>query len=195
MQLASKLPMRPKGEAVKPKAEMGPLTELTPKHRLLIDYVVNGVPPNKAHLLDYLNRATPSENNPNASRPLVPGEPLRIEEAARVLGFRLRHARHLFTQPVFLKAHAAAVEAIRNGSKVDAIRKVVEVLHDNGDGSAAFRKVQLSAAQMLLQDQDPQAKTGVTVNVGLNLTAGVVVRLPPDAPQAPLELQAEPDDR
>lgn len=191
--IASRLPVRPRGAAIKAKTDMGPLTELTPRHRLLIQYTVHGVPPEKAHLLDYLTRATPSEDNPNASRPLRPNEPLSIEEAARVIGFRLRHARHLFTQSIFLKAHAAELETIRNGSKVAAMRKVVEVLHDDGDGSAAFRKVQLSAAQMLLNDPEAN-KPGVSVNVGINLTAGVVVRLPADLAPTPLELEANPDD-
>jgi hypothetical protein len=182
--LASRLPVRPKGAAIRPKAEMGPLTELTPKHRLLIDYCVNGVPENKRHLLDWLNRN---------GRQLVPNEPLTIEEGARVLGFKLRHARHLFAQAVFLKAYQAELDTLRNGAKVAAMREVISIMRDAGDGSAAFRKVQLAAAQLVLGPAETD-KPNIAVNVGVTLTAGVVVRLPADAPAAPLELQAVTDD-
>jgi len=183
--------VRPKGAAVRPKAEMGPLKELAPKHRLLIEYVVNGVPENKRSLLDYHYRATPTEDDPECKRELKPNEPLRLEEAARVLGIRLRHARHLFSQAVFQKAYQAELDSLRNGSKVKALRKVIEIVGDDGDGSAAFRKVQLSAAGMILGTDEQNSKPQVNVNVGVNLTAGVVVRLPADAPSSPLEVNGE----
>jgi hypothetical protein len=182
---------RPKAVARRPKAEMGPLKELAGKHRLLIDYVVNGVPEAKKHLLDYHYRSTPTEDDPDCRRELKPNEPLRLEEAARVLGIRLRHARHLFNQPVFVKAYQAELDSLRNGSKVDALRKVIEIVGDDGDGSAAFRKVQLSAAGMILGSDEQNSKPQVNVNVGVNLTAGVVVRLPADAPSSPLEINGE----
>ena len=183
--------VREKAVARSPKALMGPLKELHAKHRLLIEYVVNGVPENKKHLLDYHYRATPTEDDPSCKRELRPNEPLKVEEAARVLGIRLRHARHLFSQPVFLKAYHAKCDELRNGAKVDAIRKVIEIMGDNGDGSAAFRKVQLSAAQMVMGDGESGGKSQVQVNVGVQLAAGLVVRLPSDADETPLELQAE----
>ena len=60
-----------------------------------------------------------------------------------------------------------------------------------GDGSAAAGTLRLKASQALLGDESK----GVTVNANittqtLNLTAGVVVRLPSEAAVTPLELQA-----
>lgn len=190
-ELASKLPTRPKGAAVKPKASMGPLTKLAPIHQLLIEYTVHGVPENKKRLLDYHYRAAPTEQQPDRKRQLLPNEPLTCDEAARVLGVRLRHARHLFSQPVFIKAHNAAIEAIRNGAKVAAMNKVAALVSEQGDGSAAWAKVNLNAAQLILGDSaGNDAKPSVQVNVGLQLNPGIVIRLPADAPTSPLELTA-----
>lgn len=186
---------RPKPVARAPKALMGPLKELTTKHRLLLQYVVHGV--DKPHLVDYITRKSPTEDDPDRTRPLKTGEPLRIEEAAQVLGMRIKHARHLFAQPVFLKAYNAEIEAIRDGAKLQAIKRVVDLVTE-GDGSAAFAKVNLAAAAAILGEtvnkgSQPQA---LTVNVGVQMSAGVVVRLPSGIAPPPLELQAniERDD-
>jgi len=182
---------KPKAVAKAPKALMGPLTKLAPIHQLLIEYTVHGVPENKKRLLDYHYRAAPTEQQPDRKRQLLPNEPLTCDEAARVLGVRLRHARHLFSQPVFIKAHNAAIEAIRNGAKVAAMNKVAALVSEQGDGSAAWAKVNLNAAQLILGDSaGNDAKPSVQVNVGLQLNPGIVIRLPADAPTSPLELTA-----
>jgi len=180
----------PKAVAKRPKATLGPLTELHPKHRLLIHYMVHGV--DKPHLLDYLYRATPTEDDPDARRPLKVREPLRLEEAADVLFMRHRHARHLFKQPVFQKELAAQLETLRDGAKARAMHRIIELIDTPGEGKAADRKVQLQAAQAVLGDAvgQPPASPTVNVSVGVSMAAGVVVRLPSGIAKTPLELQA-----
>jgi len=184
---------RVKGQAVAPKALMGPLRELTPKHKLLAQYVVNGV--DKAHLLRGVYRKSPTEDDPDRVRELKVGEPLRVEEAAKVLGFRLRHARHLFTQAVFQKFYHSEIAALRDGAKADAVRKTIEVLNDPGDGSAAWAKVNLAAAQMILGEpgDGKGGNVNVTVNTAIQLQPGIVIRLKDGIDKPPLELQAEED--
>lgn len=181
---------RKKGEARAPKAEMGPLRELHPKHKLLIQYVVHGV--DKPHLLDGVTRLSPTEDDPTAHRQLKVGEPLRLEEAALILGIRRKHARHLFGQQVFIKAYNAEIDSLRNGAKVDAIRKTIEIMNEPGDGSAAWAKVNLAAANTILGEQG-EAKSGVnvTVNTAIQLQPGIVIRLPASAEKPPLEIDAE----
>jgi hypothetical protein len=181
---------RPKAVARAPKAEMGPLRELTPKHKLLIQYVVHGV--DKQHLLDGVERLSPTEDDPTRTRPLKVGEPLKLEEAALVLGMRRKHARHLFSQQVFIKAYNAELESLRNGAKVDAIRKTIEIMNEPGDGSAAWAKVNLTAAGQILGEQG-EAKGGVnvTVNTAIQLQPGIVIRLPASAEKPPLEIEGE----
>ena len=193
-QMASRLPLRPKGQAVRPKATMGPLKEMTAKHRLLIQYMVHGC--DKPHLLSLTARLSPTEDDPTRTRPLRPGEPLRLEEAARILGFKLRHARHLMSQPIMIKAHASALDEIKNGAKVEALKKVVSLVSEPGDGSAAWAKVNLTAAQMIIGEPGDAkaAAVNVTVNNAIQLQPGIVIRLPANAPQSPLELQANNDD-
>ena len=179
---------RPKAVAKRPKATLGPLTELHPKHRLLIQYMVHGV--DKPHLVDYLYRATPTEDDPDGRRPLKAHEPLRLEEAADVLFMRHRHARHLFKQPVFQKEIAAQLETLRDGAKARAMHRIIALVEE-GDGSAAFAKVNLAAATAILGETVSKPdRPAVTVNVGLNMSAGVVVRLPQGIAPPPLELQA-----
>lgn len=177
------------------KAALGPLKELTPKHKLLIDYVLHGVPENKRHLLDGVERLSPTEDDLTRTRPLLPGEPLKVEEAARVLFIKLRHARHLFSQQVFLKAYHAEVQAIRDGAKADAMRQVVQLMQAQGDGSAAWAKVNLQAASMILGEPgDKQSSVNVTVNNAIQLQPGIVIRLPASAAQSPLEIQGNANE-
>jgi hypothetical protein len=171
---------------------MGPLKELHPKHRLIIEYCVNGAPP---HIAKLVTRTWKDGDLVEHSRELRPYEPMQLEEAARALFIRIRHARHLFSQPVFQKEYNKALDALRNGAKVGALQKAIELVHDAGEGKAADRKVQLQAAQFILGEPgSDQPKSGVTVNVGVQLSPGLVIRLPQQAPQTPLDLQANHDD-
>jgi hypothetical protein len=183
---------RQKGEAVSPKKGWPPLTgQLTnPKYKLLVEYQVNGV--EHSSLLKGLTRHSPSEEEPDRQRPLKAGEPLRLEEAARLLGIRLRHARFIMTQPAVVKELNDQLEAIRSGAKAATMREVVRIAGERGDDSPASRTVQLKAAQMVLGPDLAGADKagGVTVNVGVSLTPGIVIRLPSDVAAPPLELEA-----
>jgi hypothetical protein len=186
---------KPKAVARAPKALMGPLKELDPKHRLLIQYTVHGC--DKKRLLDYHYRDISTIDEPGKKRQLLVGEPLTIEEAARVLNMRVKHARHLFTQAIFLKAYNAEIEAIRDGAKLAAIKRIVQLVDEPGEGKAADRTVQLKAAQALLGDtvgSDAGARVNVTVNNQTTLSAGVVVRLPPGIAPTPLEIEGTVND-
>jgi hypothetical protein len=155
------------------------LKELTPKHRLLIQYQVWGVE------YDFVRKIGKE-----------PFEPLTLTEAAKILEIRLKNARSLQSDPLYQKEYARQMKSWRDGRKCDAWRKVDEILRDDGDGSAAVRKVQLAAANMLIGEQ-AEARAGASINITnqtLNLTAGVVIRLPNDAPSPPLELQPREDD-
>lgn len=165
---------------------MGPLTKLAPKHRLLIDYMVNGCP---YPFITCMSRKAPTEYDQDATRPLEQFEPLRLEEAAQALGIRLRHARHLFNQSLFQKTLAKELTALRDGAKAQALHKMIELVHEPGEGKAADRKVQLQAAQAILGEQvgPTPPNVSVTVNNGPVLQAGIVVRLPASTKAPPLE--------
>jgi hypothetical protein len=187
---------RGKAVAKAPKALMGPLTKLHPKHSLLISYMVNGCP---HAYVSQRTRAAPTEDDPDARRCLNQNEPLRLEEAADLIGIRWRHARHLFAQTIFQKALAQELAALRDGAKARAMHKVIEIVENDGDGTAADRKVQLAAASILLGDEAGPSKgagVSVTINNNQTLQAGIVVRLPSSAKATPGEvvtIEAETD--
>lgn len=135
------------------------LKELAPKHRLLIDYIVNGCPHESAANLIGRNA----------------GEPLELIEAADLLHIKRRNARQLAKEPVFQRALAAELQSFREGHKAEALREVVRVMRADGQGKAADRKVKLTAASMLLGDAiAQQGQTNVSVQVGV----GVAVQTP-----------------
>ena len=119
------------------------------------------------------------------------GKPLSVEDAGRCAGLRARNARFVVSQRVFRARLAEELENIRNGAKVGAMLKTIELVHEPGEGTAADRKVQLQAAGAVLAAAigQPPAKNEVNVNVGMQLTAGVVIRLPPGVQSPPLERQ------
>lgn len=168
-----------------------PLTALDAKAKLLIEYLTTGCP--HAWISQY-TRAAPSEFDPDARRPLEPGEPLKLEEAADILRIRRRHARWIMSQPIAQKELALQLQAMRDGHRAEALNTVVAVMRDRGDGKAADKKVQIQAASMILGDQvgTPPAKPSVNVNVGVNLQPGIVIRLPAGLPPTPLESGQEP---
>ncbi|MBG0795904.1 hypothetical protein IYY11_21330 [Methylocystis sp. H62] len=168
-----------------------PLTALDAKAKLLIEYQISGCP--HAYVSQY-TRAAPTEFDPDARRPLEPGEPLKLEEAADLLRTRRRHARWIMAQPIAQKELALQLQAMRDGHRAEALNTVVAVMRDRGDGKAADKKVRIQAASMILGDAVGQtpAKSNVQVNVGVNLTAGIVIRLPSNLPQTPLESGVEP---
>lgn len=162
-----------------------PLVALDARGKLLIEYLVEGC--RHAWISQY-TRAAPTPDDPDRRVPIEPGQPLTLNEAADALRMRRRNVRWIASQPLFQRELAKALQQFRDGHKAEALRKVVDVMRDDGDGSAATKKVQLSAASMLLGDQvGPPAREPVTVNVGVQLSPGVVIRLPPGVARTPLE--------
>lgn len=114
--------------------------------------------------------------------------PLPLEQAALVAGMRIKNARFVFAQPAFLKAYSAELQRIRKAHHARAIGTIAQIMEDEGDGTAATKTVRLKAANSLLDN--PEARTpGVSVNINnaVQLTAGIVIRLPTDVKSAPLE--------
>lgn len=158
------------------------LTKLTPTHRLMIEYLVWGCP----H--DSLAKRVGHRA----------GTPLKVDECALVLGMRLRAVRWLASQPLFQAELARAMRAFRNGQQPEAWRTLVDIMRNPGEGSAADRKVQLQAAQALIGETGDTARPSVAVTVNnqtnVQLSAGIVVRLPASADKPPLELEANRDE-
>jgi hypothetical protein len=173
----------------RPASKKKPLTALDAKAQLLISYLISGCP------YDYvtqITRAAPTEFDPDARRPLEPGEPMKLEEAADLLRIRRRHARWIMAQPIVQKELALQLQALRSGMKAHALMTVGEIMTERGENTAADRKVRLAAAQTIIGDE--ARGTSVNVNVGVNasLTAGIVIRLPSGLPPTPLESGVEP---
>ena len=158
-----------------PKTPRKVITDLNPTQQLFLEYLLHGCSkPDLCQQIDVQQYV-----------------PLTIEQAADLTRLRRRYARWLFGQTAFKREYNKGLDSIRNGAKVAAVRTQIELLHDKGDGSAAAGTLRLKASQALLGDESK----GVTVNANitnqtLNLTAGVVVRLPSEAAVTPLELQA-----
>lgn len=166
-----------------------PITELKPDHKLLIEYMVSGCPHD---WVSQYTRHLPTPEDPDRRVTLQPGWPLSLEEAADVLRIRRRHARFIASQKVFQAELAKSLQAMREGAKANALRRVIALVDEQGEGKAADRKVQLQAAQAILGEavgNPDKASVNVTVNTGPQIRAGVVIRLRPDIPPTPLEQQ------
>jgi hypothetical protein len=121
---------------------------------------------------------------------VAPYTPLPIEKAADASGLKRRNARWLYTQPVFLSAYSKALANVRSSHKARAVATMAAIMDEPGENTAADRTVRLKAAQALIGDSESKAGTNINItNQTLNLTAGVVVRLPSDVPVTPLEQQ------
>lgn len=153
-------------------------TEITGRMRLLIEYMVHGSP----------HRSISEKVNKK------PGEPFTPEEAARLLHRQHRWARRLLQQPAMQRLLARETEAFRTGAKARAWRKVDELAHTPGDGSAAWAKVNHQAANTIIGEPKQAGPTiNVQTNVGVSVKAGLVLRLPANAPQIPLEQETNDD--
>jgi hypothetical protein len=130
-----------------------------------------------------------------SSYPDLPAcEPLTLEQAAHVIGLKMKNARFIFASSPFLKAYSLNLGAIRNGHKARAVAVLAEVMNSAGQGLAADRAVRVKAASQLLNDGD--GRSGSQVNLQINngcpaLSPGIVIRLPASTPSPPLEYQAD----
>jgi len=169
-----------------------PLRERTPRLKeadlhqrevLMIDYMVHGV--------DHVTLAKRILRN---DEPIAIGEALTLLEAARLCRIKPRHARWLSTQPAFQRLLQRETIAFREGAKARAWRKIDALAHEPGDKSAAFAKVNLQAAAQIT-GETKQGGTSVTIHntnaMGVSVKAGLVLRLPADAPAIPLEQEGD----
>ncbi len=161
-----------------PKTARKPITELNAEQRLFLEYQLIGC----------------SKPDLCAQIGVRLHEPLSVEQAADLVRIRRRFARWLTTQPAYRREWAKGVQSIRDGQAVAAVRTQIQIMNNPGDDSAAFAKVRLQAASALLGDEGKAGNTNVNVTLNqntVNLTAGIVVRLPASAAPPPLENMAD----
>lgn len=161
-----------------------PLEALDARGKLLVEYLIYGCPHD---WIRQYTRKAPTGEEPDRHVPIEPGWPLTLEEAADAVRIKRRNARWVSRQPVFQRELAEQLQSLRNGMKARAVLAQGEILDDRGDGAAADRKVRLQAAQAILGEDPRDRSVNVTVNNGVQLTAGIVVRLPSHAASTPLE--------
>lgn len=166
------------------------LTALDARGRLLVEYMVHGCP---HEWIRQYTRSAPIGEDPGNRVNIEPGWPLTLEEAADALRIKRRNARWISLQPVFQRELSEQLQGIREGLKIRALLTQADILEDRGENSAADRKVRLQASQAIIGDQSREGGVTVTVNNGVQLTAGIVVRLPNSAAKTPLEINDASD--
>lgn len=164
------------------------LAKLTPQHILMAQYMVYGI------------------SSPCRARQLRVGVdvPLDFTTAADAARVRRRAARRAITDPLFRAELARQLKGFREQLAPEATQIIAAIARDAGEGTAADRKVQLSAATILSGDSGNSSGGANNVQINLNsgaqpLRAGIVIRMPngtkltPSEVQAPeeIELQAE----
>ena len=172
------------------KPEGGPKV-LTPPMKLLAEYMVFGCPYNFVRRITRPVAQVDGKTGEitTVQKPVEPGEPLSLIEAADLLRIRRRNARELVTFPIFQREYAAQLQRLRDGEKAASVHTLMEVRDDKGLGKAADRKVRMQAALAVLGEGEGNRGTtvNVTTAVGVQVRPGLVLRLPADAPKIPLE--------
>lgn len=149
--------------------------DLTPRHLLLVEYMVFGTEHARAKRLGY---------------PL--NEPLTLEQAAGVLDIRRRNARQVTRMPAFQRLMAQLTAELRSGGRARAIHTLLKIMADVGENTAADRAVRVKAAKEVIGDE---GKGGVNVTIYNQVNAvrpGFIIRLPSDAP-TPRTIEATPE--
>jgi hypothetical protein len=109
------------------------------------------------------------------------GWPLTLEQAAKVVGYRLKRARvHLNPMLEFRALLARHMKEFRESERARNLATAVKIRDDPGDGLAADRTVQLKAIAAI---EGADGKAGVVVNVSQTsnvaaISPGYVIRLP-----------------
>jgi hypothetical protein len=153
------------------------LTVLDARGRLLVEYMTYGCPHD---WIRQYTRAAPTGEEPSRRVPIEPGWPLTLEEAADALRIKRRNARWISRQPIFQRELSEQLQALRAGMKSKALMVQGEIMETTGENTAADRRVRLQASLAILGDESRGGGNGVnvTVNNGVQLSAGLVVRLP-----------------
>lgn len=115
---------------------------------------------------------------------LPQNEPLTVEQAAQVVGLRIKNAREITRTPAFQKLMLSLVAAVRTGELARSVATMIEVRDAKGEGTAADRKVRLDASKALVGEADKSLTVNVAVqnNLGIQVKAGFVIK-----PYAPIE--------
>jgi hypothetical protein len=159
------------------------LSKLQPRHLLMIDYMINGL------------------GSPTRARQLRVGVgvPMTLLEAADAARVRRREARRIALDQMWRGELSRQLRAWREQLAPEATQIIAAIARDPGQGLAADRKVQLSAASVLTGDSGNSGGGGGGTNVQINLggagkiTAGIVIRMPPTAKRTPGEPEPEPE--
>jgi hypothetical protein len=120
--------------------------ELSPLHVSLCEMMVYGTDSAKAARL-----GTPLN------------EPLPLATAAELLGMRKRNARQVFRLPQFQRLYAQLVGAMRTAAHAKAVRRMIELIDEPGEGKAADRSVQLKAARAVIGEADQALNVNVAI--------------------------------
>jgi hypothetical protein len=116
---------------------------------------------------------------------IAAGFPLTLNQAARLVGVRVRRAREVSATALFQGEFNKELIALRNAEKPRNLRTAIEIRDDEGDGSAATKTVRLKAIASI----EGKAEGGSTVNVQINqqtvnqVSPGYVIRLDDPAPR------------
>jgi hypothetical protein len=166
------------------------LQALSKKMETLIRAIVYGVDePGIARLTRKIKSTDEQGNTVVTERPLACGEPLSAIEAGDYLRIRRRQVRDLLAQPIFSAALAKEIHALKNGEKARSLATVIQLRDDEGDNSAATKKVRLASAQTILeQGGEGKRSSGVTINNnvigGVSVKPGYMVRVPQQSESA-----------
>jgi len=166
----------------RPRGPRLPLKALDDRGLALLEAMVYGVDESKA-----------------AELGVEPHRPLRIESAAKAAGLKIRNARFIFSQQVFLAAFSKELAAVRSGHKARAVRVLADIMEEPGANLAADRAVRVKASSALLASEGG-GSANLSIGVGISsgvlpagqvIRPGVVIKLKSaTAPQAPIELEA-----
>ncbi len=125
---------------------------------------------------------------------LDPHRPLPLELAAQAAGLKIKNARFVFSQKIFLAEFSKELAAIRTGHKARAVRVLADIMEDPGNNLAADKAVRVKASSVLLGADANESKPSTSVSIGIGGTpmrAGVVIRFKHNVPPTPLEMEAE----
>jgi hypothetical protein len=158
------------------------LSKLSGKMHKLIELMTSGATEESVRAFTRKIRSVDAEGNTiTIEKPIEPGEPLDLRTACLFGRIRVRQGKDLMRAPLFVAELNKALKAQRDSARPRALATVVSLMDDEGDNSAATKKVRLAASQTILGEEGDGKRNGVTVvnNLGVQVTSpGYMVRVP-----------------